>query len=269
VRVIAIVTHPGNEELVKACRDTWASNLPDDIMVLEVYGGGEGQPVRDGDKLIVPCEEHYRTLPQKTWWLMKYLTDNLKFSQVLKCDDDVHIDEIEALFECADGDYCGLIVHCNQHKHRGKYHYQYVEDTYRTVYEGQYPKVWASGCSYILSNRAAHLVASTPMDELEDCTLSVGYEDAMVGKLMEKNNIDGEQFVPGRVIHYLDADGIRHYHGSHDHICSGDSYHQEGDKYFHSTFGKEKNENKAVEKWTRGAELGNGQGEQNLAIFSA
>jgi hypothetical protein len=264
-RIIAMLTHPGNEEYVRACRETWLSDLPDDVQLIEVYGGGEGEPHFDGVRLTLPVEEHYSKLPQKTWWLCRWLLDNTVFTHVLKCDDDIYIKDVGALFDEAKV-YTGLVQRITTGDRMGNYHYQYVEQELRKGYEGSYPDSYAIGCFYILNRNAAHIIASTPMEELEDCMLAVGYEDVMVGKLMADALVGPTMFASEhRLFHYLDPDAIRAFHYATPAIFQGDHYHIVGDNYLNGAGGFEKNEVKAFESWKKGADEGHVQCLRNLA----
>jgi len=255
--LIAMTTHEGNESLVRASIDTWAKDLPDNFRFITVFGGGEDEPVLDGDRLIVPCEEHYRTLPLKTWWLMKWFSEQSDFDYLMKCDDDLYIRDVVGLFDNL-LDFNGLFM-LSSVGTGGTYHYQHVEVEYQNEYQGSHPKEYCFGCCYIVSKMAAGLVASTSMSQLEDCTLDVGYEDMMVAKVLSSRNIEKNHFPPCRIFHFLDENGIRHFHKSSDYFSLRDYYHYQGDK----ALGTDKK--KAFENWLEGAGLGNLQCMGNLA----
>jgi hypothetical protein len=57
-----------------------------DCNVLEVWAGGEGRPLVEGQRLTLPIPEQYGQLSRKTWRMIRYCSQHLDFQQLVKLD---------------------------------------------------------------------------------------------------------------------------------------------------------------------------------------
>jgi len=186
--IIGVHTCPKNLERVEAVKQTWLSKkLPDDVLVLFVYGDDGGvTPRLEGDNLYLPSKECYELLPEKTYDFLKYCIDNFDFDHVFKCDDDLYLD-IDTLlnYPFANKDYAGQRFY--SFRNDRQHHYLKADGEHKP-YKGKYPDQYMLGNGYVLSKRAAQIITSKSKNEIGILNLDVGYEDVMVGYLIEEYN---------------------------------------------------------------------------------
>lgn len=141
------------EERRQACRDTWAKNLPAGVAVHFVRGFADTQGT---DEWLLPCPDTYPELPQKTRQaLIKALKVYPDCSFFFKCDDDslICVQRLLDYIATNPGQYCGKpMIH-------------------------EWPVFASGGAGYLLSRKAAQIVAET-------MTIQQGAEDLSVARCL-------------------------------------------------------------------------------------
>lgn len=142
-----------------ACQETWANDTNTEILFL-TGDPQTTQPHQDGNTLICPCDDDYHSLSLKTKFFCEWTVNQRNFDYLFKCDDDtyVHLDRLKEYKTAAD--YIGYTLDENP----GYYHA-------------------SGGAGYLLSNKAARLVAENPIER----TFA---EDWAVWKLLSSKGIN-------------------------------------------------------------------------------
>ena len=100
--VIVIISHPKNVERRNVIRETWLNiqdrNIRKDVLPLFVVGNDnlselllknlEKETTSNNDVLVLPIQETYTSLTQKVLSALVQVERNVKFSFLLKVDDD-------------------------------------------------------------------------------------------------------------------------------------------------------------------------------------
>lgn len=126
------------------------------------------RPERQGAMLFLPCPDAYRTLPQRTWWFVRWALERDDWDYLVKCDDDTYVaaSRLET-YDPQGRDYIGA-------------------EWKSGVGYG------SGGAGYLLSRRAVEIVAAKSLAPL-------GAEDQLVGLRMREHGISlaiDPRFVP-------------------------------------------------------------------------
>lgn len=143
------------------CRETWLTEMPDDIDYVFLIGGHHCTE-RRGDELWLPCGDRYYDLPSKTKAFCQWVIRETDYTHLWKADDDTYL--------CVPRFVWWL---------ENRYHDEpYVGNIW------QAGKDYASGgAGYVLDRQSASFVA----EELN--TTRVRYEDVGVGHVMRSHHI--------------------------------------------------------------------------------
>jgi len=135
------------------------------------------RPERQGNCLFLPCPNDYPFLPSRIRWLCRWALDEpLAWDYLFKTDDDVRLDVHRlAAYELANADYCG---------HAMELYDGWGHDTAGRKIKAKM-KLYASGCGYFLSRRAAAIVAERFAAE----RIEQGAEDLLVGQVLREAGI--------------------------------------------------------------------------------
>lgn len=96
------------------CRDLWVRRAADYAAVDVFFAIGSPdvtRPVRIDDLLLVPCDDAYACLPQKTRWMLQYSASEHPAAHFFKADDDtyVHVDRLLGMVPTQDA-YTGYPI---------------------------------------------------------------------------------------------------------------------------------------------------------------
>lgn len=155
---VLVLTAKHFGERRQACRDTWMRNIPSDAAVHFVRSFDDTQ---HNDEWLLGCPDTYAELPQKTRYAFRYaLKCYPNCPHFFKCDDDTYVDipRLLKFFEANRADYCG----------------------YAMTHE--WPPFASGGAGYLLSRKAAAIVAEQLTDE-------TGCEDLLVSRVLLNNKI--------------------------------------------------------------------------------
>lgn len=129
----------------EAVRSTWGKDLPKGVELVFLVGRPDlvEFPEKRGDMLLLPCEDDYQHLTEKTIWFCRWLQANRRFKRVLKCDDDsyVHVQRILARDRIT-ADYVGRA-------------------TPMSIAAGRRFETASGGAGYLLSPKAVGIVAAS------------------------------------------------------------------------------------------------------------
>lgn len=144
------------------CRETWLPALQDMGADVVFLIGAHDRVERRGDELLLPVDDSYKALPQKTHAFMQWALETSGVTHVFKADDDTLIAS-QRFYDWVLGmdpshDYVG-----NQPFPHGK---PYA----------------SGGAGYLLSMKAVELIAKASFPRH-------GYEDSLVGTTMKRNHV--------------------------------------------------------------------------------
>jgi hypothetical protein len=168
--IVGILSCKSCETRIKGCRLSWASHLASgghphvfiigDPSLKEEYRA-------QGDVLQVRCPDDYESVVFKTHYFCKWAVQTREFEYLFKCDDDSYINVKEfARFDAAGRDFIG--------------HRLYLPAV------GYYP---SGGAGYLLSRKAAELVASKDFYEYICGDHAKRPEDVMVALFLSRHGI--------------------------------------------------------------------------------
>ena len=152
--IVGVLSGKKLHERRGACRDTWCRDLNSNNIEYYFLIGDPELDVQfkvDGDILYLRCPDEYKSLPQKTHLFCKWAIENKQFEYLLKCDDDSFI-YVDNLLQ-----------------------YSTSEDYVGTWSAGKY----FSGAGYLLSTKAARIIATSLLDK-------EGAEDKLVGQYLDE-----------------------------------------------------------------------------------
>ena len=183
------ITHQANLERTRARVSDMMSALNCEDYLIACGGYSENKYQSDTKILQLNCNDKYEGLPEKVITLYNTVYKNSlfdKYTHFGKLDEDMKVSTLipESILEGIE--YSGRV-----HSGHGRrtWHYGKVAKEsifYQTSYKGHYPKRWCKGgYGYILSRKSLDIVA-----DYNDSKNEI-YEDVMIGKLLEKNNISG------------------------------------------------------------------------------
>ena len=226
-KIIAIITHKANADKVAAIQKTWLSKpLPLDYLVMFVHGNDGGfVPRLEGNRLYLPAKESWENLPNKMYDLYQYCDKNFEFDYLFKIDDDVYFrPKWLTAYPWQIVDYAGIMGRSLVHEQSGSEDGNIHKHGLQNRYSGKYPACFAMGSFYVLSHKVVRAIASKRREELEDCQMSMGYEDFMVSKIVAEEigkdcvrddwNVRGmkKYFFRPYYFRELSADQILHEH---------------------------------------------------------
>lgn len=90
---------PDRMEAVEQTWARWSTSTGTDVVFL-LANPELTQPVRNGNRLWLPCPDDYESLPQRTRWFCQWARDNTDTQHVFKCDDDTYL-HVPRLVEAA------------------------------------------------------------------------------------------------------------------------------------------------------------------------
>jgi hypothetical protein len=142
--LVAVATCHKYRARADAQRETWAKDIPEGMDVRFFLGGG--QPERD-DEIILPVDDGYNALPEKTRGICRWARTN-GYQRLFKTDDDCYTQLNRLLASVPSAEYVG--------RKRGP--------------SGIFPAPYCSGLGYWLGPAAIHIVAEAEMngDTAED-----------------------------------------------------------------------------------------------------
>ncbi len=89
--LVGICTCAAHAERKKAVRDTWLRHIPDGIRCIFFTGRTATEAPAGPDTVILPVDDNYKTLPQKTFSFLCHALENEEFDWLFKCDDDTYV----------------------------------------------------------------------------------------------------------------------------------------------------------------------------------
>jgi len=148
------------------------------------------------------CNDKYDGIPEKVVLIIDFILKNPKFDKfthIIKIDDhdniftDENIKNLHNLEELSQYDYIGQKVNINGENEFSDWHFnRFCKNDYWINKHADVSNItWCDGgCSYILSREAMRIINkvynSNNIDELRKTEI---YEDCMIGKILNKNNI--------------------------------------------------------------------------------
>jgi len=187
--IIAIYACKKYEKRLNALKLTWLKQLDGKNKVLFFFADDGYGAREEGDIVYLSCLDGYEHLPRKTWELIRHCVKHYTFDGIIKIDDDIYIPNMRKIIEEISGyDYSGQVIAKNRNKspmwHAGKVVPELEIPVPDYLLQYQYCK----GGVYSLSRKAAECIADISPDEIPEFALPVGYEDVMVGRLVDSIN---------------------------------------------------------------------------------
>lgn len=168
--IVGILSSKNSEARVRGCRLSWAAEL-EKRGVPYVFLIGEPalqtEYRRDRDILYIRCADDYDSVVFKTHFFFKWAVEAGRYSHFFKCDDDTYINVGALLkFDPKMRDFIG--------------HRLYLDAV------GYYP---SGGAGYVLSPRAAGLIASNDFHAYISGDHKKRPEDVLVALFLARNGI--------------------------------------------------------------------------------
>lgn len=162
VGVFATEKLPDRMQAVEQTWARWASQVAADVVFL-LADPTITLPVRDGNRLWLPCPDDYESLPQRTRWFCLWTLANTQATHLFKCDDDTYL-HLPRLVEAAQSKRWNA-VDCVARRNK-------ID---RFCFHG--------GAGYLLTRRAMMVVAAHATD-------LVGAEDYCVGRALKASGLN-------------------------------------------------------------------------------
>lgn len=83
--LVGICTCAAHAERKQAVRDTWLRHIPKGIKCIFFTGRTAEESPSEPDTVILPVDDSYKTLPQKTFAFLCHALENEEFDWLFKC----------------------------------------------------------------------------------------------------------------------------------------------------------------------------------------
>jgi len=171
---------------VDILKATWLRQPWPPHVTLRFFLAANGPTDRvDGENVWLGCQDGYRHLARKTWRMFRFSLANDDFDRFVKIDDDVYVPSLSSLLEdLSSADYAGSRKWGIPDR---TWHYSRVDAAFREpVPASHFPPWFMSGSVYSLSRRLMEAMVSLPEESIPHLSAPVGYEDVMVGWLVNR-----------------------------------------------------------------------------------
>jgi len=198
--------------VVVSCNKHWhlwegiKNRTNNDLIIITGSNKNENWYDKDGRIYYLKCSDLYDGLPEKIIVMIEQVLHNPEFNHIthiIKIDDhdnyfnDETIKNLYSYHELKQYNYLGQKKNCWNNHTTGNYHFGKVPENsywYDRVADISNVTYFDGGCSYILSRKAMEIINrnynSSNINKLRKEEI---YEDLMIGKILQNNNIEPYQ----------------------------------------------------------------------------